>query len=80
MEYEQMLLLGNFSEDELKKAFKKTFKVRIKEFLGDKNSYGYFAGEEYVVQRDTANNYRIVSPSDKKGWIIYHAHCLKVDN
>lgn len=55
------------------------FKVTIKDIMGSRNSYGYFAGEEYAVQEDTAINYRIVNHPEKNGWIVYHAHCTKVE-
>lgn len=55
-----------------------SFKVIINDMLGLKNSYGYFAGETYEVIEQTAVSYEVVSPPEKAGWKIYHAHCTKV--
>lgn len=57
----------------------KLFTVVINEMLGKRNSYGYYAGEEFEVVEHTAISYKVVSPRDKAGWKIYHAHCRKVE-
>lgn len=55
-----------------------SFEVVINSMLGTKNSYGYYAGEIYQVIDYTAVSYQVVSPKEKAGWQIYHAHCKKV--
>ena len=55
-----------------------TFKVEISPIMGEKNSYGYFAGEIYEVMDYTAISYKVVAPEDKAGWVIYHGHSRKI--
>lgn len=57
-----------------------SFKVVVNDMMGEKNSYGYFAGEVYEVVDYSAISYKVISPNDKVGWQIYHGHCRKCLN